>query len=186
LLEIEWHTAESWWEEVREPLLKLHQEMDEENMQSEGFMALSDEEREYYIEQHEIFYKELREYYEKELDRVRNGEYFVARYINGAERENSEGISGSAEWLQYFTDPDGYFMHYLYPWTLDIFYLDENGQSQFKQFGRVNSKEAFDRMITNQVIPYIHSLLERGGAIMPEEYDRVMTDPLDRYVNMWF
>jgi hypothetical protein len=195
LLDIKWHSVVLEWEEVSEAQINKNKKGFEEYMRSDQYMALSDGQKERFaINLEEIMKRD----YEKEnnfLNIITDIEYVYAKYINGIHfTQNIERIdlSMDAAHAQNLTDPDGYFLFRIYPSALFLVYIDENGENQYKHFagdvfdGLIYSKQVFDRVVSEQVRPYIDDIIARGGWIAQEEYIKATTDPLEWYANMWF
>jgi len=88
---------------------------------------------------------------------------------------------------------DGYFIFSIYPFVPKVEYIDENGEYQQKMFSHgacsykyVSSKSEYTQILNDKIIPFCDDLLEKG-LITQEKYDQyTIADPLDYYVDLWF
>jgi hypothetical protein len=175
LLDVEWHTSETYLEEVIEPLNN-------------------------YIEQHkELFDDSYNDEYlksaEKHLKDIENGKLYITRNVNGKKDIDTFALSFPNKNYSISTclDINGYYIFNIYPYFTTVSYYDENSELQFKNFGLdekniccINSKKEYERILKNEIIPFCDDLLERG-LITQEQYDDfTITTPLDKYVEMYF
>jgi len=202
LLDIEWHTPETYLEEVLEAYkitIAEHNEWLNEYKDSEEYTQLSDKEKasHYYIEwtlENNEYCEFLEEFYEK----IKEGKGYYARTING-KKNNYLGFYDSDNVIDIskYLDKNGYYIFRVYPYKPNVAYKDENGDWQYKQFVfkrdycgnayyAAESKSEYYRMLEDKIIPFCDDLLERG-LLTQERYDYYTTfDPLDYYVNLYF
>ena len=158
LLDIEWHTPESY-EEMR---LEAYENIDE----------IPDETLEWIK-----YYKNI----------IKNGEQYLAKIVNGKDYgfASSNPYNNNENWDRSDTsqiDPDGYFIFNMYPFDWSIVYIDENGEYQGKSFTTSNEKEFY--LIADDLISYCDGLLAEG-KLTQEEYDYyAIKSPLDYYVRV--
>ena len=169
LLEIEWFTADEFWEAIKEEIEKLlaeHENPDEISL-----------------------------ILEQNLETIRNQEVFIAKSINGIctiesdiHFESFNPHNNAQPWDNRFNiiDPDGYYILNIFPYRHNIFYTDEGGEFQLKSFpadGYVDSEMEFS-LIVDDIVAYCDELLATG-KITQEEYKRfAITSPLDFYVRV--
>ena len=89
-------------------------------------------------------------------------------------------------------DDDGYYICHVYPWLVLISYFDESGEYQVKHFTdnhnlpiTVYSKSEFDYVLQEEIIPFLDDLLARG-LITQIKYDWELLDPLAKAVEIYF
>lgn len=178
LLDIEWHTYDTYLEEIVEPLRKKFEGMQDSD-------ELKDS------------YKSNLEMCEQNLNLMDTKRSYVARTING--KYYGSSFEGFTLWdpnipidISEYLDEDGYYIYNIYPYyNLSMGYNDENGEFQYKQFssdgsGVIHSKSEFDNIMKEQVIPFCDDLLAKK-LIGQEFYDSFTTkDPLDEYVETYF
>ena len=178
LLDVEWHTPETYLAEVIEPYKELFAEWQKLNS-------------ELISEEYEAVYQKYLQQLENSLTRMREGKEYIARIINGKYGEfftitNNYGVIN----MPY--DSDGYYIYNVYPYYASVAYLDEDGVDKQKYFywsdgiNLINSKAEYDRILINEIIPFCEDLLARG-LIPQEAYDYyTIPDPLEYCVNRFF
>ncbi|MCL2816622.1 MAG: hypothetical protein FWD23_18645, partial [Oscillospiraceae bacterium] len=176
LLEVEWHTPETYMAEIIEP----HKE----------HLARLEEWPEEWPEvtpEHKLQAKQALEVREDHLRRIEEGSQLTSRLVNGTPHDGSIGIQiDNNGALITPLDPDGYFRFYIYPYMHWEHYSDENGEWQSTVFSTAYSKIEYDRILQEEIIPFYDDLLARG-LITQDQYDNwLVKDPLDYYVDMWF
>jgi len=174
LLEVEWHTAETYLEEY---------------IQRWEEMGLPDRE----------IGERIDSWLSERLDAIRNGIWYSSRYINGKRQEINVGATiGAAhgiEDISEFFDENGYFVFSAYPTHIYINYDNYERQKIFcceptddggiEMCGGVNSKNDFDRLLEEKIRPYCDDLWIKG-IITQEEYFKFTTDPLTYFAAEWF
>ena len=180
LLDIEWHTPESYAELVEERKKRFSEP---EAMQHvpPGFD-----------------WNEVIERWENELSEVTDGKLWISKSVNGI--NNGDGLfylgtdadKTPEEFYSEWFDSDGYYILNIYPHGVHVTYNYnyENGEYEIKRFGndeygRVFSKEEFDFVVKNEVIPFLDELLEKD-LINRQYYDNIIKDPLDAAVERYF
>jgi hypothetical protein len=196
LLEVEWHTPETYEEEV----VKSYNNWLNEYKNSDVYIQLSDEEK----NQHEITFEGNSKTMENELNEIKEKRRYRARLINGKSVNDIEWhyavniifaydiYDNPIDLSQYF-DSDGYVIFKIYPYVPQVEYIDENGEWKQKFFPHgicsyryVSSKSEYTDLLRSRIIPFCDDLLARG-LLTQEEYDEyTIADPLDKYVDMWF
>ena len=172
LLDVEWHTPETYMEEVIEPY-KNQIEQNNGSVNEEYF-----------------------NYVDTNLKDIENGKLYIPRSVNGKKGIAHFALSFPNKNLGISTvlDADGYYIFNIYPYVITVSYYDETGEFQCKNFGTdekaqrvsVNSKKEYDRLLKNEIIPFCDDLIARG-LITSEQYDEfTIADPLDKYVEMYF
>ena len=168
LLDVEWHTYDTYLELLEENK-KLYPELLDEEL----------------ILRHE-----------ENLKRISENKLYVAKTVNGTSDE-SLVLSGGMRRIEIsdYLDSDGYYIQKVYPFMPTVEYIDENGEEQFKIFnsgyygsepGGVGSRRWYDLMLEEQIIPFCNKLLEKG-QITHEKYIKYITfDPLEYYTNLYF
>lgn len=178
LLDIEWHTYDTYLEEIVEPLKKEIEEMQD-----------SDELKDTYVSSLEMC--------EQNLRLMETNRSYVARSING--KYFGSAFTGFTLWdpnipidISEYLDEDGYYIYNIYPYyNLSMGYMDENGEFQMKYFSLdgshvIYSKSDFENVMKEQVIPFCDDLLAKK-LIDQEFYDSFTTqDPLDECVEAYF
>ena len=167
LLDVEWHTPESFevaewaaYEEVENP---MSLERAEENIN-------------------------------RFKDFIKNKEAYIAKTINGKDSyglmmtnlplsQNPHNNRNSEDSLaESQIDPDGYYIYNMYPFETHVWYRDENGEGKIKYFNAYD-EYAFYFMV-DELTSYCDGLLARG-LITQEEYDNhVIDSPLDYFVRV--
>ena len=171
LLDIEWHTYDTYLEEVVKP-----------------YRALPEEKR----------YPEYLQAIEEILNNMKENKFYVARTINGkSDTENKLITFGFGDDIPIdiseYCDEDGYYIFRIYPRALEsITYNDENGISKTKYFTSykynqpVQSKSEYDKILNEEIIPFCTDLVERG-LLSQEGYDYyTKKDLLEYYANLYF
>lgn len=190
LLDIEWHTYDTYLEEINE--IKSYV-LYKEYRNSDEYIKLDDKDKEQIDQSYEYneSWAQTIEYMEKNLERIKNGDMFIVRFINGDYPNYPNVISSFDELLPEYFDSDGYYIFEIYPLVWNIYYFDENGEYINKWFGwdnyvYISSKREYDVLLQEQIIPYCDDLLSKG--LITQEYYDTMTikDPLDYYVNLYF
>ena len=190
LLDVEWHTAESYAESLaRQKIEKL------ELLESVGNIEAIEELNNYW----DIDAERL-------LNQIAEREIFISKTINGQANESIQFLEnmrtinsnnrelafkyeeGKKAEIEY--DENGYFIYNVYPYGFIITYYDENGESQYRVFGKnfnnkIDSRSKFDIALENEAIPICDDLLERG-LITQEQYDAILKDPLQTAVERFF
>jgi len=165
LLDVEWHTPETYLAEV----VEIKDEIEE---------LYSDE----YIEN----------LYEN-LERIREGKCYISRNINGKPNTHIS-LWDNKRILDIPLDSDGYYIYNVYPYYAHLYYFDEEGEYIYKIFysnkgnyyNHISSKAEYDRILKNEIIPFCDDLLARG-LITQERYDYYTTlDPLEELIDMYF
>ena len=184
LLEIEWHTYDTYLEEMVEAYRKSFDEYKE----SDDYINSSDEYKINVDNDLEIEMKSL----EERLELFKDNDYYSARVINGKKRGISYTFDYGVVDISQYLDKDGYFIWNVYPYKDWVIYRDKDGVAQFKYFSStegdyyIYSKKEYDNLLKNEIIPYCDDLLERG-LIVQEAYDILtISDPLDLFVDLWF
>ena len=178
LLDVEWHTPETFEKEVVEPY-KRHIE---EWRASDDYLQSSDEEK----SKREKFWKEMLQHYEEQIVDIKNNILLWTRTINGINCKECGLEISYCDKPKY--DADGYLIWEVYPYNPGVFYIDENGESQYKSFGKstLQNQAEYRDVLEKEIIPFCDDLLERG-LLTQEDYDYYTTlDPLDYYVDLWF
>ena len=195
LLDVEWFTEETFLEYIEEFKLRWEEYLQswEEYLQSDEFMQLSDGEKKPYINSFnnfdnlDVMRDETLKVMEQTLNKIKNGTLFYSRTVNGKTNGvlSIGGIRPGESILDYLDD-DGYYSLNIYPYIPFVHYYDENGVYKTKDFGRTNSKYDYERILTNEIIPFCDDLLAKE-LITQEQYDiYTVKDPLDYYVNNYF
>ena len=190
LLDIEWHTYETYVKERLEPEKKRY---DEYRASLDEFMEISDEEK-------EKIYKRLLENiesYEIYADKIKNEVLCASRTINGKSDEIRGGLSMSPSEKSKYFDSNGYFVYEVFPqdyWVVG--YIDKNYQynSEIFAYGKdkfgnpigINSQSEYEYLLKNEIIPFCDDLLAKG-LINQAQYD-MYTPPnlLDYYIDQFF
>ena len=182
LLDIEWHTYESYLEWIEE----FHNIILPEYRKTDDYMIVPDIIKEKY----ESNYTEYRKIMEERAELIKENRAYQPRLINGiAPRVDNWGI---ADWvwdldgdISEFLDENGYYILQIYPYNHYIVYLDENCEYQFETFGTVNSKSEFDQLLEDKIKPFCDDLVARNlmGSF---NYSLQMKDPLDKLVYLLF
>ena len=166
LLDIEWHTAESYleyWENDMLPWINNIREAE-----------ISDDMQQ----------PDLERILERDLRWIENGQIYISKTVNG------KNLLYTCNDPPRYSDADGYIIFYPFmpgrqPIGMNISYYDENGELQTELF-EARSKNEYWRMMENKLIPLCDDLLERG-LITQEYYDDITTlDPLDEFINLYF
>jgi len=195
LVEVEWHTYDTFLNEVVEPYRKQREEW----RTSEYYLQWSEEEK----ERMEKIWEDIMQDYEKRLE---NNDFW-GRSINGKKIDELHDCMPTTYFCMPATfpykegcDSDGYFKYEIYPITyLTIQYQDENGDWQSKNFAKTNlnpgtctyssnmrNKTEYMGVLEKEIIPFCDDLLARG-LLSQEDYDFYTTfDPLDYYVKLFF
>ena len=193
LLDVEWHTYDTFLHEVVEPYKQEIIEWREEDW----YINSTDEEK----EKRESVWEYWINNYEKELEII-NDKFYAVRKVNGKFNEWGSWFSfGSEEYpvdRSEYLDSNGYYIFKIFPvWADDVGYRDENGEWQYKSFytGRdvcnnrlpCYTQEQYDDLLENQVIPFCDDLLARG-LITQEYYDKCTTPTnwLEYYIDLYF
>jgi hypothetical protein len=157
LLEVEWHTVETYTAYIDE------------------IKAMNKKENAEWIK-----------YLEENLKILNKNRYFEPRLINGKNRGNLFSYQNVRERdISWLFDKKGYYMFRVYPYNVYAGYVDENDEYQYKQF-TANSKQEYDYTLEKEIIPYCDDLLKRG-LIDQERYDYyTIKDPLDMWVERLF
>ena len=204
LLDIEWHTVETYTAaygiEERKNIYIEFQKSDEYALMSEEEKETTDSEFEIWIETFD------NEHFEKIINLIKEGKYYEERLVNGdyvARRVNNVGLSGqpifninqkenediTEEEIARHFDEDGYYIYNVYPAYIHIFYYDENAETgyreRYRDFGIVNSKQQFNSLLKNEIIPFLDDLMERG-FLTQAQYDWYIRDPLSQAVERYF
>jgi len=170
LLDIEWHTYDTYLEEVVKP-----------------YRALPEEKREL----------EYLQTIEKFLDDINEKKFHMSRFINGKSDYEYEHagigfVTGGPLDISEYCDEDGYYIFYVYPRALEpVTYYDENGIFQVEYFtgpkqSPIQSKSEYDRILKDEIIPFCDDLVERG-LLTQEGYDfYTKKDLLEYYANLYF
>lgn len=180
LLEIEWHTYDTYLEEVLKPEMEKYNITDEE---------------------YEKEYLELIKDGKLYLPRLINGKEPLYRFsvINSYYDNNCVWTTDVLDMSKYY-DKDGYYMFNVYPYYPSIIFFDEE-INDFRMYGErrgngvispvINSKHEYDIFI-NEVIQIFDDQLARG-VITQSFYDNahglireIIEDPLECYIDMWF
>jgi len=172
LLEVEWHTDDTWLKEAVEPYRAKRD--------SEEYINGSGRDRKMIdnaIERVELM-----------IDRIAGQTAYIARMINGnhfPEGGISIGYHEPTD-ISQALDSRGYYTLTVYPDNLFVIYHDENGDVQFETFGIVYNKEEYTIVLEDDVIPFCDEKLAKGW-ITQEEYDRWTVECLlDFYVDLFF
>ena len=176
LLEIEWHTVDTWLDYVEE-----QKSWWLEAQTNDWFTQLSASERRRISRSQDNYYREL----ENQANDLSRGRFYSVRALNGRTGFNinisltdGENISDKLS--------DGYYIYEIYPYSPYIIYADANGEQQYKNFEAVYSKREYDNRAKNEIIPFCDDLWAKG-LMTQEEYNYHTTfDPLDYYVNWFF
>ncbi|MCL1859295.1 MAG: hypothetical protein FWF92_08695 [Oscillospiraceae bacterium] len=120
------------------------------------------------------------------LNKIEEKSLYVSKSVNG------KSILPLIDAAIYVNDtpknenPEGYYEIKIYPWPVKITYIDKYYDAQTKDFGYANSKQEYDSILENEIIPYCDELLEEG-LLTQELYDYyTMFDPLDYCVDLYF
>jgi hypothetical protein len=172
LLDIEWHTYDTYMEEIVEPLRSW-------NDQLEGFEKQASEIK------NGLFYQA----------RTINGKSAQTWPIA------SEPIllwdNGNPINIAKYLDSDGYYIYNVFPiFYRRVDYIDENHEGNSKSFTYgtdacgnfvgINSQSEYEYVLKNKIIPFCDDLLAKG-LIRQQEYDE-FTPPnlLDYYIDIFF
>ncbi|MCL1859163.1 MAG: hypothetical protein FWF92_08000 [Oscillospiraceae bacterium] len=196
LLEIEWHTYDTYMKEVAEPFKQRFIEFRE----SEDYINLSEEDK----NERENNWEHIINFYEENAELIKDNISYSTRKINGkiCEEINYSFGFGNEDYpvnnISQYLDSDGYYIYEIFPlWVGGIEYLDENGELQTKQFysGRdacgnglpCYTQEEYDSLLIDKKIPFCDDLLARG-LINQEAYDyyTIKTNWLDYYIELFF
>jgi len=180
LLDIEWHTGETWPEYIEE-----YKESVAEYKNSERYMELSDEDKEN-IENN--IAENMQRWEEEELPKIQGNVLYVSKTINGKPHHGAIWIDFAYQSgpISQYLDEDGYYILTLYPYYFWVGYEEENGEWHWENFGSANSSRTYERILQGEVIPYCDDLLERG-LITQERYDYLtIPDLLAYYAEMFF
>jgi hypothetical protein len=171
LLILEWHTPESYAEEIEK-----WQNQITINRQSEWYMQASEEEKEAY----ENSWKNHTVRKEEILQEIIDGTSIETKSVNG-NSSNGFGFSngnGIPMNKNSYLNKDGYYEYQIYPYHFF-----------FRELHTVYSKQEFDELLENEIIPYMDGLLKQG-AITQEHYenyyDSVAKDPFDAEIERFF
>ena len=170
LLDLEWHTPESYAEEV------------------EIFKKESEDRRNSQQDEWNDWREEHLKYMEECLIDIKDKKLYIARTANGKEigyftisDDEPFDIYESEVYTEY-----GYYAFKIYPYPLVMLYADENGEWQYKDFGNMGSKSQYDYVLKHEVIPFCDELLEKD-LITQDFYDGfIIEDLLDYYTNLYF
>jgi len=194
LLDIEWHTYDTYMEEEVEPLIERYYERMESNAYIEG----TDEYREM-VDNH---YREISEILEKQANEIKDKILYFSRTINGKSSEFTDGCfwwseKGDSVNISFSgIDSNGYGIYKIFPidgrW---VYYVDENGELQQKYFNggivngcptTINSQSDYEKILKNKIIPFCDDLMSRG-LITQEKYDEfTIPDLLEYYIDLYF
>ena len=184
LLDIEWHTYDTYRDEYVEAYRKLF----DEYRGSDEYINSSDEYKINFDRDAERDMKSLEEI----LNLFNDNDYYSARTINGKKRELSYSFDLGFIDISQYLDKDGYFIWNVYPYKDWLFYRDKDGIVQYKYFSvnegdyYIYSKKEYDSLLETEIIPYCDDLLAKG-LIAQEQYDiYTIKDPLDFFVGLWF
>ena len=164
LLDIEWHTPESY-----------------EEMRQEQYKDVDDAER----------LAGMMQWTEDYKTQIQNEEIYISKTVNGKKFELYSVNTYNNNWNWDTNDisqidPDGYYIYNMYPFGCGLGYNDENGEWQPKYF-TFESELDFCLKIPG-LISYCDELLSKGH-ITPEQYENyIIKSPLDYYVRRldWF
>jgi hypothetical protein len=205
LLDVEWHTYETYREEIIQPVIISQEEF----KQTQQYIDMPDEEKEWRAVNGERWL----EFLISRAEDIRNGTEFFARYINGKstrrtpENPEIQGVSiniantseeEAAEFLSRLIDENGYYIFEIYPrhvyisyvglddhWTDKYFCCEFDGDGFRLPCEGVNSASEFNIILEEKLRPYADDLLARM-LINQDEYDRAVQDPLDYFADMYF
>ena len=166
LLDVEWHTPESYEEMWLERELENYESIDE--IDDWTLEAISNSKKD--IENEELY-----------MVKTINGKKYDMMSFNPYNNKWSWDKSDTSQ-----IDPDGYYIYNIYPFRYGVWYLDENDIQQWKDFSAENEKEFC--LIADDLISYCDELLT-DGKITQEEYNKfAIKSPLDCYVRVmgWF
>jgi len=187
LLDVEWYTPETYEDEF----INHYKEQD-------WYARLSDEAKIQYSATRD----EYREHYEKILNQIKEKTTYISRTINGKSGTYVSVGNGEEEIdISEYCDLDGYYIFKIYPYNPSVFYIDENGEEQYKDFGKwtstlyystftytynINNQTEYREVLKNEIIPFCDDLFERG-LLTQYSYDYYTTfDPLEFYIDLWF
>ena len=160
LLDIEWHTPETYLKEVVEDYKNYIKETDEYNPDEDTYLKM----------------------FEDNLQKIKDKKIYISRIING-KRHGGLNISNLNDDC---FDENGYYILEIYPYHPNVSYYDEDDVFQFKTFDWAYSLNQYTYILENDIIPYCDDLLEQG-LISQEKYDEcTMENPLDYYINLYF
>lgn len=189
LLDIEWHTYDSYKAEIADEYEKNMQEFFESDM----FMNLSEKEQ----KERNTNYKSVKKYYSDNLRWIRNKRLYISKNINGEYFGNKMGIVSvglyDGEDIYSVLDSNGYYSLNIYPfYVMGISYLDSDSNTYVSKNFTINgesliySESEYKYLLENEILSFCSDLLEKG-LIAQEVYD-MMTHPtpLDYYVDLYF
>ena len=165
LLDIEWHTPETYAEHMENTLRWLAGEV------SAGRDT---------AEQYDFLAKSM----ENDLELMKEGKLYCTMNVNGHFAGFSISKDDSFDIYEYH-DADGYYIFHVYPYNHQISYTDENGVFQWKLFD-ADSREKWDILLANEIIPFCDELLAKGLITQEQYEDYTISDPLDYYVDLYF
>ena len=206
LLDIEWHTVESYAESLASGF--------------NGVLEEFEDIRNRYLETNE-FIPQFMEWYKNNYMKIANGieitvndEYlksvlenlnaiqgkraWFSKNINGIEVSTfsqwgrnyissntpNKKISAESVFKQNNYDCYGNFIYHVYPMILSVSWGDENNEWHHEFWYAIN-KEEFDYITEDEVIPLLDNLLARG-LIAQTYYDDVISDPLAKAIEAYF
>jgi len=112
---------------------------------------------------------------------------FMAKTVNGKSTESFSVFLNEGTISQYYNS-EGYYIFNVYPYDSYVFYRDEGNERQLKFFGVAYSKEEYEIILNNEIIPFCDDLLAQG--LMPQEnyehYTIALADPLAYYIDLYF
>ena len=169
LLEVEWHTPETYSEYIQEI----------KNMIAE----LPDDVKKQYKDQHNSQIKWM----EENLKLLKRNRYFEPRLINGKKSgAYFTHYDVKEKDIAKFFDKNGYYMFKIYPYYTYVAYYDENGDYQYKSFGSANSNQEYEYVLRQEIQPFCDELL-KNGLLTQEDYDYYTKKyPLDIWVERLF
>ena len=198
LLDIEWHTYDTYMEEVVNPLNAWYYEY----IESDNYKERPEEEKERVKNSH----IENDEAFNKQANEIKEHTFYQSRLTNGKPKEYTDcfasneicvGEDGKTIDIYEYLDPDGYYIFKVFPIMCRVInYNDENGVYHNKFFDGgtnntvcpvwIDSQSSYEQVLKNKIIPFCDDLLARG-LITQAQYDEyTVPDLLDFYINLFF
>ena len=177
LLDVEWHTYETFLEFIEEYKKSDYYTQLDEDLKNSYDISL-----------------------ENYLNQLKDKKILMTKSINGKPATPVWGADGADRGFFKFydldlsecLDSDGYYIWQVFPYYPYVCYIDEYGNEIRKRFSEgscplaVKSKAHYNQVLKEKIIPFCDSLLEQG-LISQEDYDWYTTfNPLDYYVNRFF
>lgn len=178
LLEVEWHTYDTYLHEAVEP---YRAEL-EEWKNSDEYITSSDRDKK--------IKETILENMEKGLSLIQDKKWYMSRTVNGKHFPQGGWGIGNQNYpidISQYLDSNGYLILKPYPYSVYVAYDDENGEQQLEFYGEAYSKREYTRIMEeNNVIAYCDDLLAKG-LLTQEKYDLyTLPDPFDYYVELYF